>query len=357
MALIVWDGFDHYAALLDLQSRVGALFWGQVVAGGVSFPAGRGGYGQCVELVSGEDGILLGGSFNQNFGAAISAIAMLIAPNSGAYIDFQAMDYTAGAAQLTLRVLLASGTVIAYLGDPNADFTQIAASPPNACNPFVWQKYEFKVVIGSSGSFDFHVNGNSVLSASGTNTQFTANAWFNGIQFRGGVLVGIGGPTASFDDFNHNDLTTGPGTYPCNDFIGDCATRTLRTTGNSSVQWTPLSGTNWGEVNEVQLDGDITYNYASAVGDKDLFTFGALPTTVSAVFGVQITGAYRKLDASSQTVVQNLVSGGAATIGGTWVMSLNYTYITDPFVLDPNTSATWITTAVNSLTAGYTLNS
>jgi hypothetical protein len=359
MALIVWDGFDQYAALADLQSRVGKLAWNDINAS-ITFQAGRGDYGQCVNVSSGNGGFTFGGSFGANFNAAIPAIAMLVEPQSGDFVDFKVMDYTTSAPQITFRILLASGTVVVFIGDstPNGTTpTQIAASPPNACNPYVWQKYEIKVAIGAPGSFDFHVNGSSVISSGSTNTQATANAWFNGLRITGANLFGVGGPQVSFDDFNLNDLTTGPGSFPCNTFIGDCATRTLRTAANSAVQWTPIAGTNWGEVNEVQFDGDATYNYATTIGDADLLSFGSLPTTVAAVFGVQVTGAYRKLDASAQTILQGIKSSGATASGAATPMSLNYTYVTDLFVLDPNTSATWTPTAVNALLGGYTLNS
>ena len=359
MALKVWDGFDHYASQVDLQSRVGVLQWGDISANSVTFVTGRGGYGFCAYIQPAEGGSIFGGSFNHNYASGVVGQALDVTPISGnAYLDFMLMDYVAGAPQITLRVFLVSGTVIAYLGDPNIGTPSvITSSPPNACNPYVWQRYELKGVISTVGSFDFHVNGSSVLSASGVTTQSTDNAWFNGSRLRAGFVGGLGGPDIYVDDYTFNDLTTGPGTYPCNNFLGDVAVRTLKTTANSSVQWTPLANQNWQEVGETQFDGDASYNYATTVGNADLFTFASLPTTTSVVFGVQVTGAYRKLDASAQTIKQNIKSGTTESSGATLSLSLNYCYYTDPFVLDPNTSATWAPTAVNAALGGYTLNS
>jgi hypothetical protein len=123
------------------------------------------------------------------------------------------------------------------------------------------------------------------------------------------------------------------------------------------VQWTPLAETNWQEVGETQFDGDTSYNYATTVGNTDLFTFGSLPTTVSVVYGVFVTGGYRKLDAGPETIVQKLVSSGSTASGSTMAMSLSYAFWTDLFVTDPHTGATWTPTSVNDIIAGYSLAS
>jgi hypothetical protein len=360
MAIIVFDGFDHYAAQADLQARVGALQW-NVLNGGASFVTGRGGYGQALQIESGLSGFILIGSFNQNLGGAIAAIAAYVLPDSldgaNAFLDFQAMDYTSGLPQLTVRILLSSGTVLVYLGDVNGPL--ITTTPPNACNPFVFQKYELKAVIGPSGSLDFHVNGSSVFPSppAGINTQATGNAWFNGLQLRGGFIDGDGGPIVQYDDFNLNDLTTGPGTYPCNSFLGDVATRTLFTAANSSVSWTPYASTNWVEVGEIQFDGDTSYNFTTTPGAQDIFSFNSLPADVAAVFAVQVTGAYRKLDASNQTIQQGVTTSATYAAGAMWPMSLAYSYVTDLFTVSPATAATWTTTEVNALLGSYQLNS
>jgi hypothetical protein len=78
---------------------------------------------------------------------------------------------------------------------------------------------------------------------------------------------------------------------------------------------------------------------------------------VATVFGVQTTGAYRKLDASAQTIIQSIKSGATSSNGATLSLSLSYAYYTDLFVVDPNTSATWTPAAVDALIAGYKLNS
>jgi hypothetical protein len=360
MALKIFDGFDHYATQADLQARVGGLQWSDVTPGTVTFVTGRGGYGYAIALqASVSGGSQMGGSLNANYASGFLGIALQIQPVALAYVDFQVMDYVGGAAQLTFRCNVDSGTIVAYRGDPISGGTVLATSPPNAFSPYVWAKYEASAVISSSGSFDFHIQGNSIFGGiSGVNTQNTSNSFFNGLRVRtSGIGAGLVANAVYIDDFNFNDSTTGPGTYPLNGFIGDCATRTLFTAANSSVQWTTLANTNHVEVGEYQFDRDTSYNYATTVGDTDLFTFGSLPTTTSAVFGVQLTGGYRKQDASAQTIVNVFSSSGTVLNGNAWALSLDWAFYTDLSVLDPHTSATWTPAAVNALIGGYKLNS
>jgi hypothetical protein len=372
MSLIVFDGFDHYAAQADMQARApGPLAWNDISGASypvVTFVPGRGGIGNAAALQASDFGpVGVGASFNANYTAGFPSIATLMVSGLVGIVDYMLMDYANQIAQLTLRCFTDSGIILAYAGDPDigtptTTAVLLGSSPPNAFAPYVWNKIEVSAVMGTAGSFDIHVNGNSAFSMSGVRTIAptsqtpSPNTWFNGFKVRV-QGSGVSEPFAYLDDFNLNDTTTGPGTYPCNSFLGDVATRTLKTAANSSVQWTPLANANWQEVGEVQFDADVTYNFATAVGNKDVFSFTTLPTTVSAVLGVQVTGAYRKLDASDQTILQGIVSGGTSSSGAVWHLSLGYMYTTDLFTVDPHTGATWLPSAVNALLASYTLNS
>lgn len=361
MAIIVFDGFEKYAALADMQSRRKALNWSDYNdgdGGALSFITGFGGFGFAATFTTGVSGTQIGASINQNFSAVNYGVQMLITNPAGSqgFFDFCAMDYTAGVPQMTFRLLVASGTILVYLGDANSPGNNpIAATPPNAAAPFMPLKYELLINIGSSGSYNFSVNGTSVISATGVNTKNTANAWTNGFRMRSGVLSGTGGPFFVIDNFCCNDTTSGPGTFPFNGFAGDVAVRTLRTTGNISVAWIPFSGTNWQEVNAIQFVGDAAYNYTMTNAATDQFSFGSLPADVSTVFAVQVTGAYRKEDSGNQRIQQFLVSGSATATLSSQDLALSYGYYTDLQVLDPNTAATWTPAAVNALNGGYTL--
>ncbi len=71
--------------------------------------------------------------------------------------------------------------------------------------------------------------------------------------------------------------------------------------------------------------------------------------------GVQVTGAYRNLNAGPNTVTQQISSSVTESTGGTHALALNYLYATDLFIYDPATGTTFTRTAVNSPVAGYKL--
>ena len=368
MAILVFDGFDHYAAQEDLQARIGALQYNDVQGTTVSFEPGRGGFGQC--LIAEGNGNTFGASFGTDLQGGTFGLALRILPPTGVpYLDLQAIDYGSSTCQITLRLMLAAGQILVYAGDadlPNAPL--LAFSSPNAFNPYVWTYIELSTKLTTTSiQHEVHVNGTTAIpQTTNATTQFVPPPppalqfpVFNGVRLRSGPSGSFNAVTMSWalDDLYVCDHTAGPGTYACNGFLGDVSVRTLRTTGNSSVQWTPLAATNWQEVGEVGFDGDLSYNYATTIGSQDLFTFQPLPTTTSTVFGVQVTGAYRKLDASDQTISQDIVSGGTAASAPIVSLGLSYAYYTSLFTVDPHTNATWTPAAVDSLVAGYTLKS
>ncbi len=366
MAILVFDGFDRCAAQQDLQARVGALQWNDLQGTTVAFEPGRGGFGQC--LIAEGNGNTIGATFGSELQAGTFGLALQILEATGVpYLDIQAMDYGTNTCQVTLRLMLAAGQVRCYAGDANeSNAPLLAMSPPNAFNPYLWTYVELSAALtNTSIQYEVHVNGATVIPQTTSATsqfvpppppalQYPA---FDGIRLRSGPSGSFSAVTLAFaiDDLYVCDHTTGPGTYACSGFLGDVAVRTLRPTGNVQTQWTPLSGTNWQEVGEQAFDGDVSYNFATAVGAQDLFTFQPLPTTTATVFGVQVTGAYRKLDASEQTISQDIVSGGTVASAPIAALGLSYAYYTSLFTVDPHTNATWTPAAVDSLIAGYTL--
>jgi hypothetical protein len=389
MALLVFDGFDHYATMQDVQSRSGGLQWSTIAPVGASVPTvlttGRDGSGQGVQMG------LLGGSLPSIFGGSFTTlpalylgIAMKVLADPVAYVDLQVMTYTGGqngqgAPQITVRCFTQSGLIEVFSGDPNTTNTSNSAtptqypignSPTNAFNAYLWNYFEIYVLAPSSttgapGAFDVHVNGTSVVSSSNADTlyptplpdgSFLSVTTYDGFQVRVPPTSGVNEPGVILDDFYLCDTTTGAGTYPMNTFTGDVTVKTLYPNANyGTPQWTPLSGTNWQEVSETLFDGDTTYNSATSAGAVDLFSFQQLPTTVASVLGVQLTGAYRKLDASAQVVQQRFVSGPTTTPGNNIGPSVSYAFYTDLTVLDPNTSATWTVAGVNAMAGGYKL--
>lgn len=348
MALIDFDGFDFYADDgSDFLSRRSALQW-TINVPSFSSP-GRNNQGTCIFL--GQRGVIQGAIAASIPSAYLGYGLRIVTPTAG-LTRFRIMD--GNAIQISIAPNCVSARFDIYRGD--VDGTLIGSSANNSISPTAWNYIEaFVTIHPTAGEVILRVNGQEVLHLSGVNTRSTANSTLDGIS-PCGSSTGGDGQIAFYDDLYLANTTTGPGLFPFNTFVGDVRVITLNPIGNAtSTQWTPLSGSNWQMVDDVHNDGDATYNSTATAGNEDLFNFHALIGTISEVLAIQIIGAYRKDDASTREVTQQLVSGGTQVPGTTYSIPGSYIHIVDTFVLNPDTSASWTVTTVNALQAGYVL--
>ena len=137
--------------------------------------------------------------------------------------------------------------------------------------------------------------------------------------------------------------------------LGDLRVQVTVPAANSAVQWTPLAGSNFSEVNELPVDGDTSYVYTSTAGQQDLYTVGSLTGTPSSIKAVQIRTCMRKTDASAHTAASVISSSATVQQGATQSLSSTYQYNADIYEQDPHTSAAWTLSAVNALLIGQKL--
>lgn len=336
MALKVWDGLDHYGSTADMAARSGFLQY-QNLSG--SLGTGRNGNGK-----------RFNGGASAVFGqrVATAGVGFVMSVNSAAsttsvVVSFD--DTIANANQVTVNFRADNYCIEVWRNGIGG--TLLTRTANNAFAGMVDNFVEIWLTInGSTGSVGIHINGASVVNLTSVNTQQTANASWDRFNW---TLTG-------FDDFYYADSTTGPGTNPCNTFIGDPRVYTLFPNANAVVAFTPLAGTNWQEVSEIAMDSDTSYNSSSTVTNEDLFTTAGLPATVGFIFGLEVTGAYRKDDAGLRQIKQALKSGATEVYGTQNNLSDTvYFYFTDPWILDPNTSANWTRTNLNAADIGYNL--
>ncbi len=341
MALIAFEGFDFYDTTgTDLTARgMGAIAWTSFT-GSFGNP-GRAGSGSYLSVVSAS--LLMAAAIASGFiGFAVQAFGTDVA-------TINVVDNLAGAVQLAFKLNQTLNRIDVYLGGAGAPF---ASTATNGIIVTAWNYLEIGVTIHpTAGAVTLRCNGQTVLALSGINTRATVNSSFNGVNFASNFST-----TLNIDDLYLADTTPGPGVFAFDNFAGDLRVVTLNTIGaGSSTQWTPLANANWQEVSEVHNTGDASYNASSTPGQTDLFHFAALAGTISSVLAVQITGSYRKDDAGTREITQQLLSGTTQIAGATYSVPGTYVYLTDLFVLDPNTSTNWTVTSVNALQAGYTL--
>jgi hypothetical protein len=360
LALKIWDGFDHYGASADFLDRSGFLQWQTpgVWTPVLTFVAGRNGNGKAVQVynsslfANSELRAVWGARNVEAFFGFACRIAASFAPPSSMYLRLY--DTVAGSPQITIFFNGNNFSVQILRGDTGG--TQIYLSGNNVWTGDVWNFLEVHAVIdGSAGLVEVRSNGAAIASVSGANTKATANAWFDAtdvIAYTTSILQG----TVQLDDLYYADTTTGPGTFPANTYLGDSRTATLFATGEGSVQWTPLAGTNWSQVAETAMDSDTSYNSDANPGDEDQISFQALSASIPVIFGLQATIAARKDDASARVLKTGVKSGATVSYGSNHSLpDTDYAYFTDQWILDPATGANWTLSGVNNVLGLYNL--
>jgi hypothetical protein len=125
--------------------------------------------------------------------------------------------------------------------------------------------------------------------------------------------------------------------------------------GQYSLQvWGNVTGmtTNYTEVNEGAAGGDVSCVTSSTVSAEDRYSFASLSGTPASIAGVKVSGMLRKTDSGARTITMQLKSGSTEVTGSSQSPSTSYLYYANYQDTDPNTSAAWTASGVNSATAG-----
>ncbi len=223
MALILWDGFDKYGQASDVNYDGWA----------------GGGSGNNTALVPGRFGLpgkayflgQYGSPLTRNLPGNFSTFYMGIAVNGAFQIVFNDVN--------TNQFWVYAVNSVVQVGRSAPTNNLLAQSLAGVMPSAGWYFLEIGGTVGAAGQLTVRINSNVVLNVSGLNIQTSANASINNIQFNGAMLV---------DDFYFCDNTTGPGTYPCNTFLGDKRTRTVYPSANVSTAFTPSNPVTAGQL-------------------------------------------------------------------------------------------------------------
>jgi len=207
-------------------------------------------------------------------------------------------------------------------------------------------------VHNTTGSLQIRVNGAPWASFSG-DTAATANNYATIVRF------GSDGTTQTNNNQDLCDLYICDGTGARNNtFLGDSYVRYRLPTGaGATTQLTPLSGSNWQNVDDPSGANDGTdYNYSATVGQKDTYSLAALPDASSAsVAGVQVTSIAAKDTAGARSIANVLRSGGSDYLGASQALATTYGAFIDRWEVDPATSAAWTEAAASAVQIGVTV--
>jgi hypothetical protein len=348
VALVFLDSFDGYATAQLTQGR-----WNSVFAVNTAAPpflsAGTGRYGTQslrINYQASYPNIIylrktLQAAQTWHVGWAFATASMhakdILALREGGTTQVDVAMREDGTLEVTRN-----GTV---LGTTSTGATTITAS--------TYFYLELRAVIHSStGSVQLRVNGQTLLSVSGVNTQATSNAFASELQL-GTSRVGVnwtGVPLpADYDDLYVLD---GTGPAPHNALLGDCRVVCLVPIGQELAEFTPSAGTNWDAVNEIP-PSSTDYNEAQAVGSRDRFQYAALPALVNPVlYGVQMSLYCTNPDTGPRMIAAHAISGTQEIDGVGQALPGAYNYLQDRFARDPQ-GALWTPASLAAGRFGY----
>lgn len=339
--LQAFDGFDHYNSSVDVFARADAVQW--EAPGVVTIVPGRvGGYAISLSAPF----YTISGVFSNRMASAGIGFGAYSFGGTAQDLSLQFIDTVANSVQATVVFRAADQSIQVYRGTNIG--TLLYSTGPAVWDLGVWFYAEAWIKVdGVYGTAEVRVNGQPYVDVTGLNTQTTGNAWWDKVTVTGYSYM---------DDFYYADSLVGPGSYPCSSPLGDVRVASLFTIGTDAVQWAPLANQNWQELNEPAMDSDGSYNYTLTAGAEDRLNFAPLRWVDSKIIAVQVTGAYRKSDATMHTLEQVLKSNTIEVPGELhYLPDTSYAYYSDLFSLDPNTGASWTLNGVNGLAAGYRL--
>lgn len=331
MGTLMLEGFEGLASSSDWNlkhggSSAGGFFTGRW--GGTSKAVGvdAGGFTHTFPIAATPE-VYLGGAFK--------------APGAG-YQTAVLRAYRSGGVQCQLQIM-ANGSLALYRGSGSV---LLAETAPSLIVSNAWNYYELYVKAHTTlGAFEVRLNGVTVLSGTGVNTAQTGIA----------DVDQVGWPTAGAGQNLWDDL------YCTDDrFLGDVRIEAIYPSSEgASSGFTPSTGTdNAAMVDDTTPDDDTTYVEASVVGTLDTYVFTDTASVVGEVKAVQWVTRARKDDSGTRSIRQVVRIGGTDYEGAAEkALSTSYDYAKDVLDENPDTSAPWTVSDINSAEFGFKVSS
>jgi hypothetical protein len=343
MALIFFTGFDTYATA-DITKEFTTVTGFSTSVPGIYETGGRRGGGA------------LRAPNNESFGSS----ALITLPSSvttfvcgfAFYANIFYTDKTfalfkdSGTKQLELQ-MNSDGTI-----DVTRNGTVLGTSSASM-STFTYHYIEFKATINNStGSYELRLDGVNILSASGVDTQNTANASINSVTL-GSPSENMGGVGYfdvdwRYDDFYVLDTT---GSAPNNNFLGDVRIDSVYPTGDGNyTQYSLSTGSSHYQLVDEATPNTTDYVYNGTDGNKDSFAMGNVAAlTAQTIYGVRVKAAALKDDAGTRTLKVGVRSGSTDSVSSAQALTTSQLYVSHILETDPNTSAAWTESGVNAL--------
>lgn len=210
----------------------------------------------------------------------------------------------------------------------------LGTSAPGLVNFNAYNSLAMQTTVSANATVKVWCNGVLVLTLVGVDTRNTHNLARNYIDTV--ELMGPGGiPICYHDDVYVLDCTVAQN----NTYLGACRIYAAVPFENSApLDWTPLAGTNFSEVDEIPPDGDTSYVSSGTVGQIDQYHYN--PTGVPV--GAQIQALQHVLDMRIDSGARSVASEVAGVPALGIALAAGYAMHTWPYDVNPATLAGWV---------------
>lgn len=249
-------------------------------------------------------------------------------------------------------------SVIRYDGGANTVLsTSGQAVPASSSTGFFYVEFMGKIDT-SNGNYELRIDGTRWLSGSGLNTSSTGDSLANQVRVINNSAVADGSVTI-IDDFYIADEDDAGGDANITGFAGPVkiAYQPINGAGASS-EWTPLSGSNYQNVDETTgEDGDTSFVATLTEGAVDLYAVQSFEVVNATVKAVAVHSWLKKMDGLSRPVTPMTYVSGAEYAGDEAETAASYERVFQAFEKNPATGAVWTRAQVAAAQFGMALAS
>ena len=349
VALLFCDSFDHY---LTVDAP---LKWTQAGWQSLGVGTGRNGTGGLYLQASAEAKSYVRRVFGSQKTTLFAGVAFKVPTgtiNTGYVPIIGFDDQTVPGEQISLNFDCNQNKLAVFRNGT------LVATGTTVLSTGVFYFLEFKATIhNTTGVYEVRINETveAALSASGVNTRGAGtNNSANAVRLGGDMGVGIfGGGSFKvigyFDDFwCVDDQGAVNDTY-----LGDCRVQCLLPNGTgANTTWTPLTGANFQNEDEQQMNSDTDYVATGGVGNIDTYTMQDLIPTTGTVKAVQAVISARKDDSGTRQIAPVFRIGGTNYAGVTQSIETTYAMKLQEYDKSPATAAAWTISEVNAAEFG-----
>ena len=223
----------------------------------------------------------------------------------------------------------------------------LGQSVPDVLRLGEWYYMEVKATIDNvAGAVEVRLNGVTVITVAGVDTQSTAGAVaaINNFSFQANSASDY-----LIDDLYALDIT---GPAPNNDFLGDVRVEYLEPVAAGAHQDWSLIGaaSHWQAVDDGAFpDGDTTYIHTATAGLLDTEEYDNTGLPSGAIFGLHINLYARKTDSGFREIAPIIRHAGVDYVGANQAPSMaSYNYLSQLFETNPGTGLVWTIADVNA---------